>query len=76
MTNATEQYPYLDEEPQYVENGTAAAIVFGNGFTWDTPIWLPDQVAFDLQEAGVIEEEHIGHEWPDGTIVNEFRLAR
>lgn len=74
MSHATEECPYLDDEPQYVDRGTAAAVVEGNGFTWTEPIWLPDLVAADLVEAHVIELVTEGRKWPGGTLVNEFRL--
>jgi hypothetical protein len=42
-----------DEVPAYA----AAAVVAGNGIVWDTPIWLADDSATAMIEAGMIEPD-------------------
>ena len=53
--------------------GSAAAIVRSTRMTWEEPIWLHPQPAYELQEAGVLELMETGdgnnHIVLDGTTV-------
>lgn len=58
--------PFGDQSFQYVVNNYVAVIVAGNGLDWepDAYVWLPSQVAYELDEAGALEIQFNGEQQP------------
>jgi hypothetical protein len=55
-----------DEMPDYA----AAAIIGGNGIDWDTPIWLADDQAAAMIEAGMLDATPVATVDVDSTTIH------